>query len=160
VQLHWLPTAGRETVGDSSLLDQVRHLVLPALVLSLRYVAVWSRYMRSSMLNVVHADYVRTARGKGLRERQILIRHAMKNALIPVVSVMALDLSGVFSGAVITETIFGWPGLGRLVVQAIDARDYPLVQGTVLVIGVSYVAINTLTDLLHQAIDPRLQDAR
>jgi len=157
VQLRWLPTAGRETVGDGSLWDQARHLIMPGLVLSLRYIAVWSRYMRSSMLNVVRADYVRTARGKGLRERQILIRHAIKNALIPVVSVMALDLSHLFSGAVVTETIFAWPGIGRLFVEAMFNRDYPLLMGVLMMGSFMVVVFNLLADIVYGWLDPRIK---
>lgn len=157
VQLRWLPTAGRETVGDGSLWDQTRHLILPGLVLSLRYIAVWSRYMRSSMLNVVRADYVRTARGKGLRESQILIRHALKNALIPVVSVMALDLSHLFSGAVVTETIFAWPGIGRLFVEAMFSRDYPLLMGVLMMGSFMVVIFNLLADMIYGWLDPRIK---
>jgi peptide/nickel transport system permease protein len=156
VQLHWLPTAGRETVGDASLFDQIRHLIMPAVVLSLRYVAVWSRYTRSSMLNVIHADYVRTARSKGLREVAILTRHALKNALIPVVSIMALDLSGVFSGAVITETIFAWPGIGRLFVEAMFGRDYPLLMGVLMMGSFMVIAFNLLADVIYGWLDPRI----
>src|SRR6266576_3510006 len=132
VQLGWLPTSGRDTIGDGSLFDQLKHLVLPAFVLSIRHIAGWSRYMRSSLLDVIRADFIRTARSKGLRERVVLTRHAVKNALIPVVSIMALDLAGLFSGAVIAETIFAWPGIGRLFVQAMFSRDYPLLMGILM----------------------------
>jgi peptide/nickel transport system permease protein len=156
VELRWLPTSGRITVGDGSLADQIRHLILPGIVLSLRYIAVWSRYMRSSMLNVVHSDYIRTARGKGLRERTITTRHALKNALIPVVSVMALDLSHIFSGAVITETIFAWPGIGRLFVEAMFGRDYPLLMGVLMMSSFMVVFFNFLADLIYGWLDPRI----
>jgi peptide/nickel transport system permease protein len=156
VELRWLPTSGRITVGDGSIQDQIRHLILPGIVLSLRYIAVWSRYMRSSMLNVVHSDYIRTARGKGLRERTITTRHALKNALIPVVSVMALDLSHIFSGAVITETIFAWPGIGRLFVEAMFGRDYPLLMGVLMMSSFMVVFFNFLADLIYGWLDPRI----
>ena len=116
VWLQWLPVAGTETVGATSLGDHLLHLVMPATVLSLRYVAGWSRYLRSSLLIALRTDYVRTARAKGLRESAVVGIHAARNALIPVVSVMALNLAGLFSGAVITETIFAWPGVGRMFV--------------------------------------------
>jgi peptide/nickel transport system permease protein len=156
VQLGWLPTSGRVTVGQESLIDQVKHLILPGIVLSLRYVAVWSRYMRSSMLNVVNSDYIRTARGKGLHEKTITIRHALKNALIPVVSIMALDLSHIFSGAVITETIFAWPGIGRLFVDAMFGRDYPLLMGILMMGSFMVVFFNLLADLIYGWLDPRI----
>jgi peptide/nickel transport system permease protein len=156
VELRWLPTSGRITVGDGSIADQIRHLILPGIVLSLRYIAVWSRYMRSSMLNVVHSDYIRTARGKGLTERTITTRHALKNAMIPVVSVMALDLSHIFSGAVITETIFAWPGIGRLFVEAMFGRDYPLLMGVLMMSSFMVVFFNFLADLIYGWLDPRI----
>ncbi len=156
VYLGWLPTAGRETVGSASLWDQLRHLILPAFVLSLRYIAGWSRYMRTTMANVIRSDYIRTARAKGMSERTVLIKHAIKNALIPVVSVMALDLSGLFSGAVITETIFAWPGIGRLFIQSMDNRDYPLLMGILLMGSFMVVFFNLLADVVYKWLDPRI----
>jgi peptide/nickel transport system permease protein len=156
VQLHWLPTGGRVTVGDASLLDQTKHLILPGLVLSLRQIAGWSRYMRSSVLEVVRADYVRTARSKGLSEGGVLIRHAVKNAMIPVISIMALDLAGLFSGAVITETVFGWPGIGRLFVQSMGLRDYPVLMGILLMGSFMVVFFNLLADIIYGWLDPRI----
>jgi peptide/nickel transport system permease protein len=156
VELRWLPTAGRITVGDGSLIDQLKHIIMPATVLSLRYIAVWSRYMRSSMLNVIHSEYIRTARGKGLRENTIMVRHALKNALIPVVSVMALDLSHLFSGAVVTETIFAWPGIGRLFVNAMFGRDYPLLMGVLMMSSFMVVFFNLVADIIYGWLDPRI----
>jgi len=156
VQLGWLPTSGRDTIGDGSLLDQIRHLVLPAFVLSIRHIAGWSRYMRSSLLDVVRADFIRTARAKGLREQIVLVRHAVKNALIPVVSIMALDLAGLFSGAVIAETIFAWPGIGRLFVQAMFSRDYPLLMGILMMSSFLVVFFNLIADVVYGWLDPRI----
>lgn len=156
VMLGWLPTSGRETVGDASWLDQLKHLILPAFVLSIRHIAGWSRYMRSSLLDVVRADYIRTAFAKGLRERAVLLRHAVKNALIPVVSIMALDLAGLFSGAVITETIFSWPGIGRLFVQAMFSRDYPLLMGILMMGSFMVVFFNLVADIVYGWLDPRI----
>ncbi len=156
VELRLLPTAGRSTVGDGSFIDVAKHLILPAIVLSLRYIAVWSRYMRSSMLNVIHSDYIRTARSKGLAENAIMVRHAMKNALIPVVSVMALDLSHLFSGAVVTETIFAWPGIGRLFVDAMFGRDYPLLMGVLMMGSFMVVFFNLVADIVYGWLDPRI----
>jgi ABC-type dipeptide/oligopeptide/nickel transport system permease component len=116
------------------------------------------RLTRASLLDVLGEDYVRTARAKGAPEWRVFCVHALRNALLPVSTVAGLQAGALLAGAIITETVFAWPGLGRLVVQAIDARDYPLVQGCVLVVGASYVAVNTATDLLHRAIDPRLRD--
>lgn len=157
VWLRWLPVAGTETVGASSLGDHLLHLVLPSIVLSLRYVAGWSRYLRSSMLVVLRSDFVRTARAKGLSERAVVGGHALRNAMIPVISVMALNLSGLFSGAVITETIFAWPGIGRMFVQAMFSRDYPLLMGILLLGSTMVVVFNLLADILYAVLDPRIR---
>lgn len=156
VQLGWLPTSGRATVGDNSFWDQAKHLILPGIVLSLRYIAGWSRYMRASMLGVVNSEYIRTGRAKGLTENLILRRHALKNALIPVVSIMALDLAGLFSGAVITETIFAWPGIGRLFIQAMGQRDYPLLMAILMMGAFMVVFFNLIADIVYGWLDPRI----
>jgi peptide/nickel transport system permease protein len=156
VQLGILPTSGRITVGDASFLDQVRHLILPGIVLSLLYVAGWSRYMRASMLSVIRREFMLTARGKGVRERDIVWYHGLKNALIPVISVMALDLAGLFSGAVITETVFAWPGIGRLFIQSVYARDYPLVMGILMMGSFMVVFFNLIADIVYARLDPRI----
>jgi peptide/nickel transport system permease protein len=156
VNLGWLPTSGRTTVGDGSLPDHLKHLILPAAVLSLRYIAGWSRYTRSAMLGVVGTDYVRTARSKGLSENTIRMRHALKNAMIPVVSIMALDLAGLFSGAVITETIFAWPGIGRLFIQAMGNRDYPVLMGILMLGSFMVVFFNLVADVVYGWLDPRI----
>lgn len=157
VWLQWLPVAGTETVGATSLGDHLLHLVMPATVLSLRYVAGWSRYLRSSLLTALRTDYVRTARSKGLTEVAVVGIHAARNALIPVVSVMALNLAGLFSGAVITETIFAWPGVGRMFVQAMFARDYPLLMGILMLGSVMVVFFNLLADIVYGVLDPRIR---
>ncbi len=156
VKLGWLPTSGRVTVGQESFASYAQHLILPGTVLALRYVAGWSRYMRSSLLNVIRTNYILAARAKGVREIKLIWVHAMKNALIPVVSVMALDLAGLFSGAVITETIFSWPGIGRLFVQAMFGRDYPLLMGILMMGSFMVVIFNLLADLLYGWLDPRI----
>ena len=159
VKLGWLPVAGTETVGDTSLGDHLAHLILPATVLSFRNVAGWSRYLRSSLLGVVGSDYVRTARAKGLSETMVIGVHAFRNALIPVVSVMALGMADLFSGAVITETIFAWPGIGRLFVQAMFARDYPLLMGILLMGSFMVIVFNLVADILYGLLDPRIRYA-
>jgi peptide/nickel transport system permease protein len=156
VNLGWLPTSGRTTVGDGSWWDHVKHLILPAIVLSLRYVAGWSRYMRATMLGVINSDYIRTADAKGLPGRLVLGRHALKNALIPVISIMALDLAGLFSGAVITETIFAWPGIGRLFIQAMGQRDYPLLMAILMMGSIMVVVFNLIADIVYGWLDPRI----
>jgi peptide/nickel transport system permease protein len=156
VKLGWLPVAGTETVGATSLWDHIKHLILPSIVLSLHYIAGWSRYMRSSMLGVIRSDYIRTAHAKGMRERIVIFRHAVKNALIPVITIMALNLAGLFSGAVITETIFAWPGIGRLFIQSMFARDYPVLMGILMMGSFMVVFFNLLADLVYGWLDPRI----
>ena len=157
VWLGWLPVSGTGTVGDWSLGDHLAHLVLPATVLSLHYIASWSRYLRSSLLAVLHSDYVRTARSKGLPERTVIGVHALRNALIPVVSVVALSMAALFSGAVITETIFAWPGIGRMFVQAMFSRDYPVLMGILLMGSVMVMVFNLIADVLYGVLDPRIR---
>jgi peptide/nickel transport system permease protein len=149
--LGWLPVSGRE--GLSS-------LVLPAVTLGLPLAAILSRMVRAALLEVLAEDYVRTARAKGMPERVVVLRHALKNAGLPILTVVGLQLGTLLGGAVITETVFSWPGIGGLLVEAIERRDYPLVQGTVLVISLTYVLINTLTDLAYGLIDPRLREGQ
>jgi peptide/nickel transport system permease protein len=156
VKLGWLPTSGRETVGETSFMDQVQHLILPGIVLSLVYIAGWSRYMRSSLLTILRREFMLTARSKGLKERDIIWIHGLKNALIPVVSVMALDLAGLFSGAVITETVFSWPGIGRLFIQSTFSRDYPLMMGILMMGSFMVVFFNLIADLVYAWLDPRI----
>lgn len=148
VWLRWLPTGG--TGGP-------QHLVLPTVTLGLYSAARTARLVRSGMLEVLGEDYIRTARAKGLRELVVMWRHALRNALVPIVTVIGLDLATLLGGAVITETIFGWPGVGRLAVQAIQQRDYPVVQASVFVVASAYVAFNLLVDVLYAYLDPRIR---
>ena len=157
VRLGWFPVAGTETVGATSLGDHLQHLILPAAVLSFRNIAGWSRYLRASLVGALRSDYVRTARAKGLPERVVGGVHALRNALIPLVSIMALNLADLFSGAVITETIFAWPGIGRLFVQAMFARDYPLLMGILLMGSVMVVFFNLVADVVYGVLDPRIR---
>jgi peptide/nickel transport system permease protein len=156
VQLGWLPSSGRITVGNTGMVDQIKHIILPAMVLSLLYIAGWSRYMRTSFLGVLNSDYVRTARSKGLPQRSVMLVHALKNAAIPVVTIMALDIAGLFSGAVITETIFAWPGIGRLFIQSMYDRDYPLLMGIIMMGSVMVVVFNLIADIVNALLDPRV----
>jgi peptide/nickel transport system permease protein len=157
VELGFLPISGTHTVGTSSVADHLLHLVLPAVVLASRYVASWSRYLRASLVAVLESDYIRTARAQGLRETRVLFVHAVRNALAPVVSAMALGLADLVSGAVITETVFAWPGVGRLFVQAMFARDYPVLMGVLLMGSLSVIAFNLLADVLYGLLDPRIR---
>ncbi len=137
--------------------NALHHLVLPAVTLSTVPLAIIARMTRSSLLEVLRQDYVRTARAKGLSEGKVVTRHALKNAFIPVITVIGLNVGSLLGGAILTETIFAWPGVGRLVVDAIFARDYPLVQGTVLVIALVFVIVNLLVDLSYAYLDPRIR---
>ena len=143
----------------TALRSSLHHLILPAFVLSTIPMAIIARLTRSSMLEVLGQDYLRTARAKGLEDRLVVVRHALKNALIPIVTAIGLQFGSLISGAFLTETVFGRPGLGRYVVQAIGARDYPVIQGTVLVVAVAFVLINLLVDVAYAAIDPRIHYA-
>jgi peptide/nickel transport system permease protein len=135
----------------------VAHLVLPAITMGGALAAILTRMVRTSMLEELSQDYVRTARAKGLSEATVVYKHALRNALIPVLTVVGLQFGALLAGAIVTETIFSWPGIGRLTIQAIDNRDYPVVQGCVLAIGLTYVAVNFATDLLYSAVNPRIR---
>lgn len=148
IGLGWFPVSGRE--GFAS-------LVLPALTLGTAMAAILSRMIRSTLLEVLSEDFMRTARAKGLSESTVILRHGLRNALLPLITLVGLQLGALLSGAVITETIFSWPGIGSLVVEAIHRRDYPVVQVTVLVISVFYVLVNLFTDLVYAWADPRIR---
>jgi peptide/nickel transport system permease protein len=148
IGLGLLPVSGR---------DGISHLILPAVTLGMGIAAMTMRMVRSSMLEEIHQDYVRTARAKGLRERTVLFKHALRNGLLPVITILGLQTGSLLAGAFVTETIFSWPGLGRLTIQAINARDYPLVQGCILTITLTYILVNLLTDLMYSVIDPRIR---
>ena len=154
IRLGWMPISG---IGNSLWsLDGLKHAVLPAIALSLGSIAVVTRLSRSALLEVLNQDYIRTARAKGLRERSVIIRHGFKNALLPVITVYGLQIGGLLSGAVVTETVFAWPGVGRLALSAIQGRDFPVVQGCLLVIATIFVLVNLFVDLLYALIDPRI----
>ncbi|HWH77027.1 MAG TPA: ABC transporter permease [Candidatus Binatus sp.] len=147
IQLGWTPVSGR---GGLS------HLLLPALTLGLGMAAILTRILRAGLLQTLREDYVRTARAKGLAESAVWLKHTLRNALLSVITIMSLQFGALLAGSLITETIFSWPGIGRLTVQAIQTRDYPVVQGCVLVIALAYVLLNFFTDLLYQFVDPRV----
>jgi peptide/nickel transport system permease protein len=151
IQLGWLPVSGRGGFD---------HLVLPALTLGLGMAAILTRILRASLLQAMREDFVQTARAKGLSERRVWLKHTLRNAMLSVTTIMGLQFGSLLAGSLITETIFGWPGLGRLTIQAIHTRDYPLVQGCVLVIAVSYVLVNFCTDVFYKLIDPRISYER
>jgi peptide/nickel transport system permease protein len=160
LKLGWLPTAGMLTVGEPpSLADSLRHLVLPALVLGLAEAAPLIRYTRSSLLEVIRQDYVTVARAKGLNERIVIYRHALRNALIPLVTVIALSLPRLFGGVVIVESVFAWPGMGTLAIMAVANRDYPLIMAINLISAVIILLSNLLADIAYAFIDPRIKYA-
>ncbi|MDR7419187.1 MAG: ABC transporter permease [Armatimonadota bacterium] len=155
VHLQWLPASGRG--GPLWSLEGIRHIVLPALALGLGLMASTARLTRSSMLEVLDEEYVRTARAKGLTARTVTIRHALRNALIPIVTNVSLQVGLLLGGAFLTETVFSWPGIGRLAVDAMVRRDYPLLQGVLLVTIVFFILVNLVVDLVYPVIDPRIR---
>ncbi|TMF01925.1 MAG: ABC transporter permease [Chloroflexi bacterium] len=169
LQLGWLPSFGRgepfvqavqywfRTGDPSDVVDSLRHIVLPALTLGAFSAALISRLVRSALLEVLGQDYVRTARAKGLAQAPVIAQHALPNALIPVITVIGLQVGTLLGGAVLAETIFAWPGMGRLLIQAISQRDYPLVQGIVMVTALAVSIINVIVDLLYATINPRVR---
>lgn len=148
LELGWLPASGRGTW---------RHLVLPAVTVGVSSAAFIARITRGAVLEALAQDYVRTARAKGLAQRRVVLRHALRNAMLPIVTVVGLQLGGLLGGAVLTETVFAWPGVGRLLVDAIVARDLPLVQGSVLVVSLLFILVNLAVDLSYAAINPRVR---
>ena len=149
VYLRWLPSSGLQW--------DIRNFILPTIALASVTTATITRITRSSMLDVLKEDYVRTARSKGISERMVVYKHALRNALIPVVTIMGLQFGRLLAGAVLTETVFAWPGMGRLIVDAIRTNDFPLVQGSILVFALSYALANTFVDFTYAYLDPRLQ---
>jgi peptide/nickel transport system permease protein len=156
--LGWLPASGMfAPYGGGHLTDLLAHLALPAFTLAAASVTIIARLTRSTMLETLGQDYIRTARAKGVVERVVVLRHGLKNALIPIVTVVGVQAGYLLGGAVLTETVFAWPGVGTLMVQGILARDFPLVQGCVLVVALSFVVINLIVDLLYAWLDPRIR---
>lgn len=149
IKLGWLPVSG---AGDLS------HLVLPAITMGGALAAVLTRMVRTSMLEELSQDYIRTARAKGLSERTVVYKHALRNALIPIITLVGLQFGALLAGAIVTETIFSWPGIGRLTVSAISNRDYALLQGCILAVGLTYVLVNLATDVLYLVVNPRIRD--
>jgi peptide/nickel transport system permease protein len=160
--LGWLPTVGMHTLGEdlsgwASTVDVAKHIIMPAIVLSLVETAYWTRYQRSSLVEVLNQDYIRTARAKGLKERTVLVRHAFRNALIPLVTIAGLTLPDLINGSFVIETIFGWPGMGRLGIQAIEKRDYPIIMGVTMLSSLLVITGNLLADITYAFIDPRIR---
>ena len=155
IGLGWLPVSGANSGGGRSI--DWRYLVLPSIAMGASLAAILTRMVRTSMLEELGQDYIRTARAKGLSETAVVCRHALPNALIPIVTVVGLQFGALLAGAIVTETIFSWPGLGRLTVSAISNRDYALVQGCLLSIGLTYVLVNLLTDVVYRWVNPRMR---
>jgi peptide/nickel transport system permease protein len=159
VRLGWLPSAGMQSAGGGGPWDVARHLVLPAFTIAIGSIAGWSRYVRSSTIESLNQDYVRTARAKGMEERRVLLGHVLRNALIPFVTVVGIDVPLYLTGAVLTETVFSWPGMGRLFFDALTVRDYPVLMGILLLGAVLIVLGNLIADILYGVLDPRISYA-
>ena len=158
LKLGLLPSGGMYTLGgDEDLPDLLIHLILPTVVLALVLVAQWSRYSRSSFLEVIHQDYMRTAKSKGLTSRRMLFRHAFPNAVAPLIALAGVQLPWLFSGALVTETIFGWPGMGRLFVDSLTMKEYPVLMGMVMITAIAVIIGNLLADIINATIDPRIR---
>ncbi len=158
VRLGWLPSGGMLTPGeDFSVGDLLRHLVLPSSLLAIAQAALIMRYMRASLLEVLNQDYVRTARAKGVIEFWVIVKHALRNALLPVVTVIGSTIGLAIGGAIFVESVFNWPGMGLLLVDAVTSRDYPVIMGATLVIGACVIVVNLLTDIAYAVIDPRIK---
>jgi peptide/nickel transport system permease protein len=157
VKLGWLPSANMHSAQGGGLLDVLKHLILPAFTIAIGSIASWSRYVRSSTVEALHQDYVRTARAKGLREQGILLGHVLRNALIPFVTVVSIDIPLYLAGAVLTETVFSWPGMGRLFYDSLTKRDYPVLMGILILGAVLIILGNLIADLIYGLLDPRIK---
>ncbi|HRL10828.1 MAG TPA: ABC transporter permease, partial [Aggregatilineales bacterium] len=157
VQLKILPSAGMLTPGVDDLGDRLKHLILPVTALCVQFIGQFARQTRSAVLEVRGEEYVNTARAKGLRPRRITLRHILPNALIPIITVIGLSLPILITGAIVTEMVFSWSGMGTLMINAITARDYPVVMGTVLIIGIVVLSVNLIVDILYAVVDPRIR---
>ncbi|MBY5452500.1 MULTISPECIES: ABC transporter permease [Rhizobium] len=158
VRLHWMPSGGMLTPGEEfSVGDLLHHLILPAALLSVAQAALIMRYMRASLLEVLNQDYVRTARAKGVREFWVITKHALRNALLPIVTLIGSTIGLAIGGAIFIESVFNWPGMGLLLVDAVQTRDYPVIMGATLVIGACVIVVNLLTDITYAVVDPRIK---
>ncbi|MBO0662871.1 ABC transporter permease [Jiella sp. MQZ9-1] len=157
LRLGWLPAGNMYTIGDGSLLDYAVHLIMPSVVLALVNVAVWSRYMRTAVLDVMTQDFIRTAKAKGLTRTAVLTRHILRNALVPMVTLLGLQLPTILGGALVTETVFTWPGMGRLFLDSLGYSDYPVVMGLLMLSAILVLIGNLLADIVVAVIDPRIR---
>jgi peptide/nickel transport system permease protein len=157
LRLGWLPAGNMYTIGDGSVLDYLHHLILPSLVLALVHVAIWSRYMRTATLDVISQDFVKTARAKGLSERRVLLKHVVGNALLPMITLAGMQLPSLLTGALVTETVFTWPGMGRLFLDALGYSDYPVVMGLLMFSAILVILGNLIADIVIAIVDPRIR---
>ncbi|KGD80270.1 diguanylate cyclase [Tatumella morbirosei] len=157
LKLHWFPAGNMYTIGDGSVGDILHHLVLPVLVLTFVDIAVWSRYMRSATLETINQEFVKTARAKGLSPRQVLLKHVVRNALLPMVALAGMQLPTILGGALVAETVFTWPGMGRLFLDSLGYSDYPVVMGLLMFSAIMVLAGNLLADVVTALIDPRIR---
>jgi len=157
VFLKWIPPGGISTTGmPTNILDRIHHLVAPSLVLSTVYIAIWSRYMRSSLLEVLRQDYVRAARAQGLSEFRVICQHALRNAILPIINLAGLHAPFFLAGALVTETVFSWPGIGRLFFDSLNNRDYPILLGILFIIAIIVLMGSLIADVLCAFADPRI----
>lgn len=157
LKLHWFPAGNMYTIGNGSVGDILHHLVLPVLVLTFVDIAIWSRYMRSATLETINQDFVKTARAKGLTPRQVLLRHVVRNALLPMVALAGMQLPTILGGALVAETVFTWPGMGRLFLDSLGYSDYPVVMGLLMFSAIMVLAGNLLADVVTVLVDPRIR---
>jgi peptide/nickel transport system permease protein len=157
LKLGWLPAGNMYTIGDGSIIDYAKHLIMPAMVLALVDVAVWSRYMRTATLEVINQDFVRTARAKGMTPRRVLMKHVVGNALLPMITLAGLQVPTLLGGALVTETVFTWPGMGRLFLDSLGYQDYPVVMGLLMFSAILVLLSNLAADMLTAFVDPRIR---
>jgi len=157
LELQWFPAGNMYTIGDGSLGDYLMHLILPSIVLALVNVAIWSRYMRSAILDVITQDFIKTARAKGLTGRRILVKHVLGNAMVPMITLAGMQLPTILSGALVTETVFTWPGMGRLFLDSLGYNDYPVIMGLLMFSAILVLIGNFIADLCVALVDPRVR---
>ncbi|RMC36259.1 ABC transporter permease [Paracoccus alkanivorans] len=157
LELGWLPAGNMYEIGNGSFLDYLHHLIMPSVVLALVNIAIWSRYMRTATLDVINQDFVKTARAKGVSERRVLMKHVVGNALLPMITLAGMQLPNLLSGALVTETVFTWPGMGRLFLDSLGYNDYPVVMGLLMFSAILVLLGNLIADLISAAIDPRIR---
>ena len=157
LRLGWFPAGNMYTIGDGSVPDVLHHLVMPSIVLALVHIAIWSRYMRSATLEAINQDFVKTARAKGLSERRVLVKHVVGNALLPMITLAGMQLPSVLTGALVTETVFTWPGMGRLFLDSLGYSDYPVVMGLLMFSAILVILGNLIADIIIAIVDPRIR---